>query len=349
MDKEAILNVLKRVRYPGYTRDIVSFGLVREVSPRPGGGVLVSVCVTTRDEALQERLQGEIAAALSPLPGGPFEVRVTREEPSGQASRAASGGSAAPAAAPVPGRVPGVARVIAVASGKGGVGKSTVAVNLACALVRHCGAGRVGLLDCDMHGPSVPLMTGLLGRAPETDGENILPLENHGLRIMSLGFLMDEEAPVVWRGPMIMKAIRQFASQVAWGGVDVLVVDLPPGTGDAPLSLAQTVQLDGVVVVTTPQPAAAGVARRGAELFRKLGVPLLGVVENMGGSPGAASIFGSGGGEALAAQLGAPLLAQIPLDASVREGGDTGLPVVLAAPEGAPAQAFRKLAARVVD
>jgi ATP-binding protein involved in chromosome partitioning len=208
------------------------------------------------------------------------------------------------------------------------------------------------LLDCDIYGPSIPLMSGLSER-PEVQGDLMLPLEKFGLKVMSLGFLIDEDAPVIWRGPMIMKTIQQFAAQVAWGDLDTLVVDLPPGTGDAPLSLAQTVVLDGVVIVTTPQTAAAGVARRGAELFNRLHVPLLGVLENMsylelpGG--GRQEIFGSGGGEKTARDLGVELLGKIPLDARIREGGDAGVPVVVGAPESSAAMEFTRVAKKILD
>jgi ATP-binding protein involved in chromosome partitioning len=355
MDKAAVLNALKQVPYPGYSRDIVSFGIVKDIAVGDDGGVLVNIAVTTGDASIPERLRASATAALSALAsatGGKVEVRVTQNAAPGNAAPAAAAPAPA-AAAPVPAPIPGVRRVLAVASGKGGVGKSTVAVNLACALAVRLGPGRVGLLDCDIYGPSIPLMTGLSGQRPEAtgDGDAIEPLEKFGVKLMSLGFLIDDDAPVIWRGPMILKTIRQFVTQVAWDGLDVLVVDLPPGTGDAPLSLAQTVVLDGALIVTTPQTAAAAVARRGAELFNRLGVPILGVVENMsylelpGG--GRQEVFGVGGGVAVARALGVAVLAQVPLDIAVREGGDAGLPVVVAQPQSHAAREFARLAEAV--
>jgi ATP-binding protein involved in chromosome partitioning len=208
--------------------------------------------------------------------------------------------------------------------------------------------GRVGLMDCDIYGPSVPLMIGLHGARPEVEGENLIPMERHGVKVMSMGFLVDDNTPVVWRGPMIMKTIQQFVQNVKWGELDVLLVDLPPGTGDAQLSLVQTLPLDGAVIVTTPQPAATNVARKGGLMFQKVNVPLLGVAENMSYFIDPAgnkhALFGSGGGVLTAEKLGTRLLGQVPLMPEIREGGDTGVPVVVSAPQGAAATAFRQIA-----
>jgi ATP-binding protein involved in chromosome partitioning len=336
-----ILNVLRGVKYPGYSRDIVSFGIVKEAEIVAGDagsglrGARVVLEVTTNNDQVLSALQNDVNAALREAGFEPVRVFV-------------NAGNSTPAA-PQPRRIAGVRKVIAVASGKGGVGKSTFAVNLACALAPL----RVGLLDCDIHGPSVPLMLGVTG-TPEIVGENsFAPLMNHGVKVMSLGFFVDRGAPVIWRGPMIMKTIQQFAAQVAWGELDVLVVDLPPGTGDAPLSLAQTVALDGVVIVTTPQAAAVEVALRGAALFTKLDVPLLGVAENMSWleQPDGSrlEVFGNGGGETAARALDTDLLGQVPLDPKVREGGDNGLPVVVGDSDCAAAQAFRAIAAKITE
>jgi ATP-binding protein involved in chromosome partitioning len=207
--------------------------------------------------------------------------------------------------------------------------------------------GRVGLMDCDIYGPSVPLMMGLDGR-PEIDGESLLPLERHGVKVMSMGFLVDENTPVVWRGPMIMKTIQQFVQNVHWGELDVLLVDLPPGTGDAQLSLVQTLPLDGAIIVTTPQTAATNVARKGGLMFQKVNVPLLGVAENMSwfeDANGARQmLFGEGGGVKTAETLGTTLLGQVPLYPEIRAGGDRGEPVVVSEPTGRPAQVFREIA-----
>ena len=245
--------------------------------------------------------------------------------------------------------------MIAVSSGKGGVGKSTVAVNLACALAR---AGlRVGLLDADIYGPNAPTMLGVADRTPEVQGEGadqrLTPIESCGIAMVSMGLLIGENQPVIWRGPMLNGIIRQFLYQVAWGERDVLVVDLPPGTGDAQLSLAQAVPMAGVIIVTTPQQVSLQDARRGLAMFRQMGVPVLGVVENMTAfiPPDAPEkryeLFGRGGGQLLAEEAAVPLLAQLPMELAVVSGGDQGLPVVLAAPESASAQAFKALATRL--
>ncbi|HEY4988590.1 MAG TPA: Mrp/NBP35 family ATP-binding protein, partial [Opitutaceae bacterium] len=234
------------------------------------------------------------------------------------------------------------------------VGKSTFSVNLACAFAQVLGErqrpGRVGLLDCDIFGPSVPLMMGLKGR-PEVEGEGqdstLIPMERHGVKVMSMGFLVDDKTPVVWRGPMVMKTVQQFVQNVKWGELDVLLVDLPPGTGDAQLSLVQTLPLDGAVIVTTPQPAATQVALKGGLMFQKVNVPILGVAENMSyfvDSSGVKQmIFGSGGGIATAERLGTVLLGQVPLISGIREAGDRGMPIVVSEPGSAAAAVFREI------
>jgi len=350
VDKETVLNILRRVKYPGYSRDIVSFGLVREIAAG-GGKTEVALALSSASPEVPERLREEVLAALreagAPAPAVTVENAPPARATGGTGAGNTAGGTPQGGRELPPARRPdGVRRVIAVASGKGGVGKSTLAVNLACALARR--GLRVGLLDCDLHGPSVPRMTGLEGRLA-FDGERMVPHERFGVRVMSIGFLVDEETPLIWRGPMITSAIRQLAFDVAWGELDALLVDLPPGTGDAPLSLAQMVALDGALIVTTPQPAAAAVALRGAALFPKVGVPVLGVVENMSwlelpADGGRATPFGAGGGAAVASALGAPLLGQVPLDERVRTGGDDGEPVAVAAPESTAGAAFAAIA-----
>jgi ATP-binding protein involved in chromosome partitioning len=243
-------------------------------------------------------------------------------------------------------RVPGVQRIVAVASGKGGVGKSTLSVNLACAMQRL--GLRVGLLDCDIYGPSIPLMMGTNARPTISDEEKMVPPLSHGVKLMSIGFLLDGDQPVIWRGPMIMKTIQQFIGSVDWGELDILLVDLPPGTGDAQLSLCQTVPLDGGVVVTTPQEASLGVVRKGIAMFQKVNVPILGIVENMSyyttPSGDRVEIFGHGGGQTEAKRQNVSFLGEVPLFTEIREGGDKGVPVVVGAPNQPAGQIFMTIA-----
>jgi ATP-binding protein involved in chromosome partitioning len=292
------------------------------------------------------------------LTGGTPEIAAQIKGAAEKAVRAVAGVEqvhvevAAAAGAPVAGaghgqnKMEGVKRVVAVASGKGGVGKSTVSVNLACAL-RHLGAA-VGLLDCDIYGPSIPLMMGIREKPTISASEKLVPPSNHGVKLMSMGFLIEGDAPVIWRGPMIMKTIQQFISDVEWGALDYLLVDLPPGTGDAQLSLCQTVPLDGGVIVTTPQEASLGVVRKGVAMFEKVNVPILGIVENMSyfitPTGERVEIFGHGGGREEAARKHVPFLGEIPIYIKIREGGDAGLPVVAGDPQSAPAQPFLKIA-----
>jgi ATP-binding protein involved in chromosome partitioning len=246
--------------------------------------------------------------------------------------------------------LPGVRNLVAVASGKGGVGKSTVAVNIALALAQE--GARVGVLDADIYGPSQPRMLGLMGRRPETrDGKSLEPLVAHGLEAMSIGFLVDEQQPMAWRGPMVTSALNQLLTQTNWGDLDYLIVDMPPGTGDIQLTLAQRVPVSGAVIVTTPQDIALADARKGLEMFQKVNVPVLGVVENMSlhvctNCGHEEHIFGEHGGEALSSQYGVPLLGALPLDRRIRVETDEGKPTVVAEPDGALARAFRAVALR---
>jgi ATP-binding protein involved in chromosome partitioning len=336
-----IINTLKAVKYPGYSRDIVSFGLVKHVQIQEGA-VTVSLHLATSQPDLAQQIQRESESALRALPGV-TAVRVDLNvQPTAQAASTQSPWSQQQ-------RVPGIRRVVAVASGKGGVGKSTVSVNLACAL-HHLGA-KVGLLDCDIYGPSIPLMMGVKERPTVNDDEKLVPPSNHGIKLMSMGFLLEDDQPVIWRGPMIMKTIQQFVSAVDWGELDFLLVDLPPGTGDAQLSLCQTVPLDGGVIVTTPQEASLGVVRKGIAMFQKVNVPLLGIVENMSyfttPSGERVEIFGHGGGRAEAERQGIPFLGEVPIFTEIREGGDRGEPVAITAADKPAGQAFIQVAEAV--
>ena len=340
--ESSVREKLSTVRYPGFNRDIISFGLVKSVH-LDGSNVAVEISIATRDANIPRQIHGDAMAALKTLPGvGEVKLNFDIKEPP-QAGGSANLGKAS---------IPGVKHVIAVASGKGGVGKSTVASNLAVALAQT--GARVGLCDCDLYGPSIAHMFGTDERPLANDEQQIIPVRRHGLQLMSMGFLLEDASPVIVRGPIATRYVQQFLRQCAWDDLDYLVLDLPPGTGDIQLTIVQTVSLDGALIVTTPQEVALIDARKAAAMFGKVNVPILGIVENMScficPSDGIAyHLFGQGGGEREAKRLGVPLLGQIPIEISVREAGDSGRPIALEDPaQSASSKAFRDLAEGVI-
>ena len=339
---QQVLEALKAVKFPGLSRDIVSFGFVHDVKVE-GGEVSFTIRFQTENRAAGQQVSREAEAAVRKLEDV-TNVRMNVDVGARQPAAAAQGGGKAV--------LEGVKYTIAVASGKGGVGKSTVSTNLALAL-RGFGY-TVGLLDADIYGPSQQMMLGISGR-PQIDeqDEKIMPMENHGVKTMSLGLITDPDTPVIWRGPMVMKALDQFLTDVKWGVLDFMIIDLPPGTGDAQLTMTQKVPLTGAVIVTTPQDVALIDARKGLAMFRKVNVPVLGIIENMSyficrHCGEREEIFGHGGGRKTAEMLGVPFLGEVPLDPKVVVGGDTGEPIVVLDPGSVASEAFRELARTVV-
>ena len=340
LSQDTILDALKSVKYPGYSRDIVSFGLVKEVSVA-NGAVSATMQLTSPNPEAAQQIKVESERLLKNLPGV-NHVHVEVRQP-------AAGAGAPQSPFANQNKIKGVKRVIAVASGKGGVGKSTCSANLACALT-HLGA-KVGLLDCDIYGPSIPLMMGVHERPTVNAAERLVPPLAHEVKVMSIGLLVTDDQPVIWRGPMITKTIQQFLMAVEWGDLDFLLVDLPPGTGDAQLSLCQTVPLDGGVIISTPQEASLGVVRKGIAMFSKVNVPILGIVENMSyfTTPNGerVEIFGHGGGKEESARQNVPFLGEVPIFTEIREGGDRGMPIVVSTPNHAAGKAFIQIAETV--
>jgi len=332
---------LNAVQDAGSGRSLIELGWIQ--GPRlEGDRIVFRLALPGFAQGQRDRIVAEARSALLAI-DGVKEVQIELAQPSGSGQL------------PQRQAIPGVRQVIAVSSGKGGVGKSTVAVNLACALAAT--GLRVGLLDADIYGPNAPTMLGVADRTPEVRGEGadqvLTPIQTCGIAMVSMGLLIQENQPVVWRGPMLNGVIRQFLYQVEWGERDVLIVDLPPGTGDAQLTISQAVPMAGAIIVTTPQLVSLADARRGLAMFLQMGVSVLGVVENMSvfippdAPEKSYALFGSGGGARLAEEAGVPLLAELPLEMPVREGGDAGRPVVLSHPESATAQAFMALARRI--
>jgi ATP-binding protein involved in chromosome partitioning len=342
LTSDSILDQLRGVKYPGYTRDIVSFGMVKDIQI-DGTRVSVRISVTTADAKIPKQIEETAIAAIESIPGvSEAVVQLDVSAPVTKAMQAEGG--ALPQT-----KIEGVKHIIAVASGKGGVGKSTVAANLALALRGKNNEARVGLCDCDIYGPSIGLMFGTNERPSASDEGRIQPIHRYDLNLMSMGFLLDDASPAILRGPMVTRYTQQFLRSVDWGQLDYLVLDLPPGTGDIQLTIVQTVALSGAIIVTTPQEVALIDARKAATMFSKVNVPLLGLVENMSyflcpNDGNRYDIFGSGGGEREAARLGIPLLAQIPIELNLRESGDKGHPIVISEPQSATTDLFRKVA-----
>lgn len=331
-----VLKALSAVQDPDLRRDIVSLGFIKGLKIR-GGEVSFQVELTTPACPVKDQLKKECEERVKALAG----VTSVQVQMTANVRSTTSGGNRI--------QLPTVRNVIAVASGKGGVGKSTVTVNLAAALAKS--GARVGLLDADVYGPSIPLMLGVKER-PEQVGEKILPVMKGNIRLMSMGFLVSENQPVIWRGPMVHTALTQFMTQVEWGELDYLLIDMPPGTGDAQLTISQNAPLSGAIIVTTPQEVSLLDARRGLMMFQSVKVPILGVIENMSGFtlPGTetvVNIFGKGGGGRIAQELKVPLLGAVPIDPRVVESGDKGLPIVSKSPDAEVSKVFMKLAGEV--
>jgi ATP-binding protein involved in chromosome partitioning len=370
-----IAHALQGVVNPRTSEDVIRSGMIRDVAVSVEGRVRFTILLDAQDPASLVREVRQAAERVD----GVQDVRVDVRDPSQSSANSAvppvSRGPAAPPPAfsppkgrslpvmgqepkakavppaPTPVAYPNLGRILAISSGKGGVGKSTVSVNLAVAMARL--GLRVGLMDADVYGPNIPMMMGV-NSPPPVVGDRIQPLSAHGVTLMSLGFLIERDQPAIWRGPIVMKIVTQFLRDVNWGTLDYLLVDMPPGTGDAQLSLVQATHVHGAIIVTTPQPVSTGDALRGAKMFERVNVPVLGIVENMSyllcahcGKP--TPLFGSGGGRALADELNVPLLGEIPLETGVREGGDSGSPIIISQPDSPAARVLSSIAARITE
>jgi ATP-binding protein involved in chromosome partitioning len=336
INEAEIREALKSVKYPGFSRDIVSFGLIKSVTI-DDGDVKVQLALATNDPNIPATIKRDADQALRDIGLTNPRVLIDIHAPPAGAGTAGM----------VTTRIPGVKHAIAIASGKGGVGKSTVAANLAVALEQT--HARIGLCDCDIYGPSISLMFGTRERPMATDDNRIIPIEQYNLKLMSMGFLLDDASPAILRGPMVTRYTQQFLRQVEWGALDYLILDLPPGTGDIQLTIVQTVALSGAIIVTTPQEVALIDARKAATMFDKVNVPVIGLIENMSYfiSPSdnqRYDIFGSGGGEREAKRLRVPLLGQIPIDIATREAGDRGLPIAAQGQQTPVAAEFARIA-----
>jgi len=345
LTEEKVLEVLKTVRFPGLSRDIVSFGFVKDLAIG-GGNVSFRLEIMTESPRAAEEIQRDATEKLRALPGvSAVTIRLDVQQPGPAPPRGAAG-----VPPPQANILQEVRFKVAVASGKGGVGKSTVAANLALALARV--GHKVGLMDSDIYGPSQQMMMGISEKPFINEANQIVPIDRFGVKVMSLGFLMDADQPVIWRGPMVMKAVEQFLQDVAWGKLDFLLIDLPPGTGDAQLTLTQKIHLSGAVIVTTPQDVSLIDARKGLAMFQKVNVPVLGIVENMSyyicpQCGHREEIFKHGGGRRTAEQLKVPFLGEIPLDPKVAIGGDAGEPIVAAEPKSGVTAAYIRIAEEI--
>jgi len=328
LTESTVMDALRKVQEPELHRDLVTLNMIKDLK-LVGGKVSFTIVLTTPACPLRTQIESEARRAVAALPGvAGVEIKMDSSVPGDGRSRGLL-------------QLP-IRNAIAVASGKGGVGKTTIAVNLAIVLAQS--GARVGLLDADVYGPNVPTMMGV-NRLPPMHNERIVPAISLGVKVMSIGFMVKADQPLVWRGPMLHSAIRQFLTDVDWGELDYLIIDLPPGTGDAALSLAQSLPLSGGVIVTLPQQVSLDDARRGLEMFRQLNIPVLGVVENMSylelPDGTRMDIFGTGGGERLSKEAGVPFIGAVPMESSVRQGGDTGNPVIISQPDSAAARALR--------
>ena len=347
--RDAVLATLKTITDPTSGDDIMTAGLVRALSVDDGNVRFVFEVAPSAAEKM-EPVRAAAEAALNAMPGiGSVSAVMTAHSTPAAPPDLKPQRAAEPKG---PQKVPGVDRIIAVASGKGGVGKSTVSANLACALAAE--GRRVGLLDADVYGPSQPRMLGVSGRPASPDGKTILPMRYHGVMMMSIGLMQNDDQAVVWRGPMLMGALQQMMNQVQWGALDVLIVDLPPGTGDVQMTLTQKFEVSGAIVVSTPQDVALIAARKGIDMFNQLGTPIIGLIENMSthicsNCGHEEHTFGHGGVAAEAEKMGTPLLAELPLHVDIRLAADGGAPIVVSKPESAQAEAFRGVARQLIS
>jgi ATP-binding protein involved in chromosome partitioning len=351
--EQQIVEALGHIRDPDKNSDIVTLGMVSGIAIRDGN-VAFAIEVEPERGPRLEPLREAAEKAVEALPGVLSVTAVLTAEaaPRGRPQPPPQTPHRPAGARGQRGGVPGVGAIVAVASGKGGVGKSTVAANLALGLKAN--ERRVGVLDADIYGPSMPRMLGIAGRPRSRDGRTLEPLEHYGVRCMSMGFLVAEDTPMIWRGPMVMSALQQMLREVNWGELDIMLVDMPPGTGDAQLTMAQQVPLAGAVIVSTPQDIALLDARKGLNMFKKVDVPVLGIIENMSyflcpHCGGRSDIFSHGGARREAERLGAEFLGEVPLDLEIRETSDSGRPVTVSHPDSPHAQVFRRMAARIWD